>query len=66
MYGEIPSGLYNMTKLEILRFDDTLMKESPWLVNKDEGFTGSISTLIGNLQELRGLLLNSNPLSGTV
>jgi hypothetical protein len=55
-----------MTKLEILRLDDTLMKESPWLVTNDEGFTGSISTSIGNLQELRGLLLNNNPLSGTV
>ena len=66
MYGEIPSGLYNLTELKIFQLDDTLMKELPWLVTNDEGFTGSISTSIGNLQELRGLLLNNNPLSGTV
>ena len=66
MFGEIPSGLYNLTRLSVLRFDDTLMKESPWLVSEDEGFTGSISTLIGSLQQLRALFLSNNPLSGTV
>ena len=66
MFGDVPNGLYKMTKLEILRLDDTLMNESPWLVVPDEGFTGSISTFIGGLQDLRWLLLSNNPMTGTM
>lgn len=66
MTGEIPDSLYNMKKLEMLRLDDTLMAEDPWLAVSDEGFTGSISTLIGDLKKLRMLLITNNPISGTM
>ena len=66
MFGDIPQGLYKMADLEVLRLDDTLMADSPWLVSSDEGFTGSISTFIGGLQKLKLLLLNNNPITGTI
>jgi len=66
MFGEIPNGLYKLKKLDTLRLDDTLMGEAPWLVVPDEGFTGSISTLIGGLQDLRWLFLSNNPMTGTM
>ena len=55
-----------MSNLEVLRLDDTLMNEAPWLVVPDEGMTGSISTFIGALQDLRWLLISNNPMTGTV
>ena len=66
IFGEIPQGLYKMSNLEVLRLDDTLMNEAPWLVVPDEGMTGSISTFIGALQDLRWLLISNNPMTGTV
>lgn len=66
MFGEIPQGLYKMSNLEVLRLDDTLMNEAPWLVVPDEGMTGSISTFIGALQDLRWLLISNNPMTGTM
>lgn len=66
MTGDIPQGLYKLTKLEILRLDETLEGQAPWFVVPDEGFTGSISTLIGGLQDLRWLVLSNNPLTGTM
>ncbi|EJK63040.1 hypothetical protein THAOC_16324 [Thalassiosira oceanica] len=66
MYGSIPLGLYNLTKLEMIRLDDTRQASSPWNIDPDEGFTGTISTRIGQLQRLKILLLSNNPLSGTM
>jgi len=66
MFGQIPNGLFKMKKLEILRLDDTLMDEAPWLAVADQGFTGSISSSIGALQDLKWLLLQNNPLTGTI
>jgi len=66
MHGDIPPGLYNLTKLENLRLDETLMANSPWLVDPDEGFTGTLSERIGELKKLRLLLLSNNPISGTI
>ena len=66
LFGEIPQGLYKMLGLEVLRVDDTLMDEPPWLVVPDEGISGSISTFIGGLQDLRWLLLSNNPMTGTM
>jgi len=67
MFGEIPQDLYKMLgKLEVLRLDNTLMNEPPWLAVPDEGISGSISTLIGELQDLRWLLLSNNPMTGTM
>jgi len=66
MFGSIPNGLYKLKKLEILRLDETLMSEAPWLKVPDEGFTGSLDPLIGGLQDLRWLLLSNNPLTGTM
>ena len=51
MFGQIPDSLYNMTKLKMLRLDTTLMAEDPWIVTSEEGFTGSISTRIGEVRE---------------
>ena len=66
MFGKLPNGLYKLKKLDTLRLDGTLMGEAPWLVVPDEGFTGSISTLIGGLQDLRWLFLSNNPMTGTM
>jgi len=66
IFGEIPDGLYNLKKLSALRLDDTLMREAPWLAVRNEGINGSISTLIGGLQDLEHLYLNNNPISGTI
>lgn len=66
MFGELPQGLWKFKKLQNLRLDDTLMNEAPWLVVPDEGFTGSLSPLIGDMQDLRYLFLNNNPISGTM
>ncbi|KAL7540243.1 hypothetical protein ACHAXR_009966 [Thalassiosira sp. AJA248-18] len=66
MFGEIPDGLYKMQKLTHLRLDDTMMAKEPWLTVPDEGFTGTISTLIGTLKDLEWLILTNNPLSGTI
>merc|ERR1711862_532222 len=66
MHGDIPPGLYNLTKLKVLRLDSTIMADSPWLVDPDEGFTGTLSERIGELKELRLLALSYNPISGTV
>ena len=66
MYGSIPLGLYELNKLEVIRLDDTRQASSPWNIDPDEGFTGTISTRIGQLQRLKILLLSNNPLSGTM
>lgn len=66
MYGEIPFGLYKLQDLIVLRLDDTLEKQDPWIVDPNEGFTGSLTTHIGGMKDLRWLLLNNNPISGTM
>jgi len=66
MYGPVPESLFSLKKLEVIRLDETLSADPPWIEVSDEGFTGSISTEIGQLKNLKWLLLHSNPLSGTV
>lgn len=66
MYGEIPNGLYKMKKLEILRLDNTMTREEPWMVVSDEGFTGSLNPLIGDMKDLKWLFLSDNPINGTM
>ena len=66
MFGTIPDGLYELKKLEVLRLDDTLTREAPWLAVPNEGISGSISTLIGGLKYLSILYLNNNPMTGTM
>ena len=45
--------------------DEKTLTDAP-LVEPNQGFTGSISTLIGRFKDLRWLLLNNNPISGTM
>lgn len=66
MYGQVPDSLFNLKKLEVLRLDETLSAESPWVEVSNEGFTGSISTEIGTMKNLKWLTLNANPMSGTI
>ena len=66
MYGEIPDGLYKLSRLKWLRLDDTLERQYPWLIVPDEGFSGTISTRIGQLKSLKLLFLSDNPLTGTM
>jgi len=42
------------------------MREAPWLEVSDDGFNGTLSKDIGNLQELRRLYLSDNPFTGTI
>ena len=66
MFGELPSSLYELTRLKELRLDSTLMREAPWMEVSDEGFNGTISESIGNLINLQRLYLSDNPLTGTM
>ncbi|KAL7463599.1 hypothetical protein ACHAXS_003955 [Conticribra weissflogii] len=66
MYGPVPESLFSLKKLEVIRLDETLSADPPWIEVSDEGFTGSISKEIGQMKNLKWLLLHSNPLSGTV
>jgi len=72
MGGEIPDSLYNLKKLKKLWLQDTLgceeVADGNWRcqVDSDSGFYGSISTKIGNLKKLSHLLVNENPLTGTL
>ena len=74
MFGLIPDSLYDLAKLKLLWLQDTVhcveVEGDPSDVNcevdMDYGFEGSIRTEIGNLTKLEMLLLNNNPLTGTI
>lgn len=71
MFGRIPASLYSLQKLKKLWLQDTLKCESldsSWVCKEDSdfGFEGSIQTEIGNLKQLSQLLVNDNPLTGTL
>ena len=77
MFGGIPDSLYRLKKLKKLWLEDTLKCEE---IRSDEGelegydcdmsseygFDGSISSEIGNLSRLSHLIINNNPLTGSV
>ena len=72
MSGTIPDSLYDLSKLKELWLQDTyhcVEDEVSGLsceVSKEYGFMGSISPSIGNLTKLEMLIVNSNPLTGTI
>jgi hypothetical protein len=69
MWGPIPESFYNLVKMKKIWLQDTLecnnvtgdCEPSP-----DFGFQGSIQTEIGNMKDLSQLVINNNPLTGTV
>ena len=72
MSGTIPDSVYDLTKLKQLWLQDTyhcVEDEVGELIcenSKEYGFMGSISPSIGNLTKLELLIVNSNPLTGTI
>ena len=55
--GEIPESLYELSNLRVLYLNK----------NEPTGFSGTISTFIGNLTKLSQLALSDNPLlTGTL
>ena len=71
MFGTIPDSLYDLAKLKQLWLQDTVHcveVDENWNceVDMDYGFEGSIRTEIGNLTKLEMLILNNNPLTGTI
>lgn len=72
MDGIIPDSLYTIPKLKKLWLQDTLKCEElqgggyDCTSDSSFGFKGTISKEIGNLKKLQTLLVNSNPLSGTL
>lgn len=72
MSGTIPDSVYDLTELKQLWLQDTyhcVEDEVGELIcenSKEYGFMGSISPSIGNLTKLELLIVNSNPLTGTI
>lgn len=72
MFGDIPDSFYSIRKLKKLWLQDTLHCEEvqggeyECSIDSDFGFTGTISTEIGNLDKLQQLLINNNPISGII
>lgn len=72
MSGPIPDSFYNLIKLKKVWLQDTIFCEEVWggslecAATSDYGFTGTISTQIGNLNKLEQLLISNNPFEGTV
>jgi len=72
MYGPIPDSLYTLRKLKKLWLHDTMSCKyvDGWcestMIDSDFGFSGTISTKIGNLSKLSQLLISNNPLTGTL
>ena len=75
MFGPIPDSMYGLVKLKQLWLQDTVHcvevegggdGEYNCMVDMDYGFEGSIRTEIGNLTKLEMLVLNNNPLTGTI
>lgn len=72
MSGNIPDSLYDLSKLKELWLQDTYhcvedeVGKLTCEISKEYGFMGSISPSIGNLTKLEILIVNSNPLTGTI
>ena len=67
MTGAIPDSLYAVRKLKKLWLQDTVHCDEDGCSTESEfGFTGTIGTEIGNLKKLQMLMLNNNPLGGTI
>ena len=77
MFGGIPNSLYRLKKLKKLWLEDTLYCEEilddegevegyDCDQSSEHGFEGSISSDIGNLSRLSQLIINNNPLTGSV
>ena len=75
MFGPIPDSLYGLVKLKQLWLQDTVHcveveggedGDYNCEVDMDYGFEGSIRTEIGNLTKLEMLVMNNNPLTGTI
>ena len=69
MFGTIPDSFYNLVKMKKIWFQDTLECSN---VTNDceassaEGFEGPIQSQIGNMKDLSYLVINNNPLTGTL
>ncbi|KAL7544007.1 hypothetical protein ACHAXR_013414 [Thalassiosira sp. AJA248-18] len=67
MNGTIPESLYNLDKLKYLWLQDTLnCQGGECAMDSKVGFSGSISTNIGNLKKLSWLLIDNNPFEGSI
>ena len=71
LQGELPDSLYNLLNIKKLWLQDTLKCEQVdfnWkcVADSEFGFEGSIHTEIGNLRKLSQLLINNNPIDGTL
>eukprot|EP00585_Thalassiosira_rotula_P004091 CAMPEP_0196142354 /NCGR_PEP_ID=MMETSP0910-20130528/11563_1 /TAXON_ID=49265 /ORGANISM="Thalassiosira rotula, Strain GSO102" /LENGTH=688 /DNA_ID=CAMNT_0041403657 /DNA_START=40 /DNA_END=2106 /DNA_ORIENTATION=- len=72
MDGEIPDSLYSLRKLKNLWLQDTVHCEDvqgkgyECSADSDFGFSGTISTKIGNLKKLKALYINNNPIGGVI
>ena len=65
----IPDSLYTLRKLKMLWLHDTVLCDKDGfecVIDSDTGFTGTISTEIGNLKKLSSLLIHNNPFEGTI
>ena len=65
----IPDSLYTLHKLKMLWLHDTVLCNDDGLecvIDSDTGFSGTISTEIGNLKKLSSLLIHNNPFEGTI
>mmetsp|Transcript_31133 Transcript_31133/g.56483 ORF Transcript_31133/g.56483 Transcript_31133/m.56483 type:complete len:687 (+) Transcript_31133:111-2171(+) len=65
----IPDSLYTLRKLKMLWLHDTILcnkKGLECVIDSDTGFTGTISTEIGNLKKLSSLLIQNNNFEGTI
>jgi hypothetical protein len=69
MYGTIPDSFYNLVKMKKIFFEDTLECSNvtgDCEASSVEGFEGSLQTEIGNMKDLSMLVINNNPLTGTL
>lgn len=72
MRGKIPDSLYSIRKLKQLWLQDTLHCEQvegagySCSTDSDVGFSGTISTKIGNLKKLKALYIHNNPIGGVI
>merc|ERR1712194_725697 len=68
-YGALPDTLYDLKKLKMLWLQDTLYCDENGLdcrVDNIAGFDGSLGSRIGELRKLSHLILNANPIGGTI
>jgi Leucine-rich repeat (LRR) protein len=69
MYGTIPDSFYNLVKMKKIWFQDTFECSNvtdDCAASSVEGFEGSLQSEIGNMKDLSMLVINNNPLTGTL